>query len=66
MIRAVVYVHSSKESMYAQGEELKLSEKALEMFKYAFGEVALTVDIDPETGLADIVAVNGKPLAEKK
>lgn len=49
-MKAKLYLHSDKNSMYYQGEKLKLSEKALKGFRYALYEVEFEVDIDEETG----------------
>jgi len=55
-----MYLHSSKDSNNELGEKLGLSEKAMEVFKYALYEVEFDVEIDEENGEVTILAVNGK------
>jgi len=56
-----MYLHGSKEFNYDLGEELGLSEKQMENFKYALYEVELDVEIDEE-GNATILKVDGVAL----
>ena len=63
-MKADVYLHSSKESMWDKGEELGLKEAALKNFMYACYEVKLTLDIDPVTGDYTIIAVDDRMVAE--
>lgn len=62
MIRTDIYVHSSKDSMWEEGEKLGLSGEALRMFIHAAGEVKLTIDVDEKTGGVVILAVDGRKL----
>lgn len=64
IIRTKMYAHSSKDSNWGTGEELGLSEEALEEFCYALYEVEFSVEIDSETGKVMITAVNGVELRE--
>ena len=56
-IEYILYVHSDKESMFEQGVDLGLSDKALEQFRYVGYEVGLEIIIDPETGKAKMIGV---------
>lgn len=62
IVTVTAYVHSNKESMGDLGEEIGLRGEALQMFLHALNEVTCLIHVDTETGLADIVAVNGKYL----
>lgn len=59
---ATVYVHSDKESNYDTGQRLGLTGEALDMFLFACCEVKLTLDVDPDTGLATITHVDDRPV----
>ena len=59
-----MYLHNDKESNYDKGEELGLSEKAMELFKYALYEVSLEIEIDELTGRYEILKVDGKDLVQ--
>lgn len=63
-IRAKLYSHSSKDSNADKGDELGLSDKAMEKFCYALYEVEFDVEINRETGKVMITAVNGMELRE--
>jgi len=52
-----VYLHSDKESMIPYGEELELSEEALEEFKYALNEVAVPIKVW-EDGSYEIMGIS--------
>lgn len=56
------YLHSSKESMLDRGAEAGLKGRALENFRYALYEVEFTLKVDEETGVAEIIEVNGRHL----
>ena len=59
-----VYLHASKESMRDYGEQHGLTGEALDYFAHACNEVRLTLAVDPATGEARIVKVEGRPLQE--
>ena len=61
MIKTKLYCHSSKDSMWAQGEELGLSDEALSNFIYTMYEVEFDVEID-ENGYVYATHVNGMKL----
>lgn len=63
-INVDVFMHGNKEAMWEKGEELGLSEDALQMFKYACLEVRITLRVERETGKARIVKVNGSEVRE--
>lgn len=65
-MKTTVYLHSSKEAMRDAGEKLGLSGEALEMFMFACYEVAVQLDVDPQTGIALIAGVDGHPLEKMK
>lgn len=52
-----MYLHSDKESNFELGEEIGLSEKAIqEQFKYALYEVEFDVEVDMETGETKVLS----------
>jgi hypothetical protein len=56
-------LHSSKESNLYIGHEAGLSEEALNNFMYALYEIAITVEVDEETGKEKgitLIEYNGK------
>lgn len=53
-----MYLHGSKDDNYETGEELELSEQALDVFKYALYEVEFDVEVDTETGETKIKKCN--------
>jgi len=59
------YLHSSKESMLEIGDEIGLTGKALVKFRYALYEVEFELEVNTETGLAEIISVNGHKLARE-
>ncbi len=61
-----MYLHSNKENNRGLAQELGLREKATEEFTYACYEVVLDLEVDPETGRYEILAVDGHALASKK
>jgi len=61
-VRITMYLHSSKEDNLSLGEELGLSEEALDMFKHALYEVEFDVELNTETGEVEILAVDGNDL----
>ena len=60
-----VYVHSSRDSMFEQGEKLGFTGEILSMFSYAASEVKLTMEVDETTGLATIVMVDDRQVLHK-
>jgi len=58
------YVHSSKDDNHTYADELGLSEKARENFKYAGYEIELDCSLDRETGEVYATHVNGIALIE--
>lgn len=62
MIRADIYVHSSRDSMWNKGEQLGLTGESLKLFSFVGCEVKLTIEVDETTGDAVIVAVDGRNL----
>lgn len=57
-----MYLHGSKEDNWDKGEEIGLSEKALDKFKYALYEVEFEIEVNEETGESTILKVNGREL----
>lgn len=57
-MRAIAYLHSTKEQMYDIGLRLGLSDDALKLFQFALYEVKFELEVDPETGNARIISVN--------
>jgi len=53
-----MYLHWSKEENYETGEELWMSEEALQKFAYALYEVEFEVEIDIETWEYEIISTN--------
>lgn len=51
-----MYLHSDKDNNYDKGEELGLSDKAMQNFKYALYEVECDVELDTVTGKTRILA----------
>ena len=60
-----MYLHSCKESNSDLGEEIGLSGEALSNFRHALSEVEFEVEVDTETGYADIIRVDGKYLQQE-
>ena len=65
-MRTSIYLHNSKDSNWEKGTELGLSGDALKRFVYACLEVELEVEVDPQTGGAEIISVDGRELKEPK
>lgn len=61
---ATTHLRSSKEQMWALGEQLGLKGDALMRFRHACGEVKVELDVDPDTGHAVIVRVDGRTVVE--
>jgi hypothetical protein len=61
-MRTDVFLHGEKESMWIKGEELGLTGEALRNFSRACYEVKLTLEVNADTGDADIIAVDDREL----
>ena len=61
-MRITAYVHADKGSMWNLGEKHGLTGDALLMFRHALTEVIIDLDVDPKTGHAEIVRVDGHRL----
>lgn len=61
-MKTTVYVHASEDNMWDHGEALGLTGEALSLFRHACCEVALELEVDPETGEATIISVDGRAL----
>lgn len=55
--KTTVYLHSTKSEMRYFGDEIGLSEKAMDKFIYALYEVEFDLEVDSETGSYKIVDV---------
>lgn len=64
-LRIVLYVHASKEQAYAAGQRAGLTGFALDNFKYAGTEFALTFEVNPVNGDATLIAVDERSLMDK-
>lgn len=62
-MRIDLYVHGSKESALGTGEAAGLRGEALNLFMYAGSEHRMTYEVDPETGAARLVEVDGRAVA---
>jgi hypothetical protein len=61
-MRITAYLNSSKERMYDIGLAAGLDGDALDYFMFALYEVKIEMEVDPATGKATIVAVDGREL----
>ena len=64
-MKTILWLHASKDSNYERGEELGLSEEAIALFRHACTEVKVEVEVEEETGVAEIIAVNDHTLDGK-
>lgn len=64
-VTTTIYLHSSKESNESKGRDLGLKGEALDMFLYAGYEVALELEVNKETGAAEIMKVDGRPVGAR-
>lgn len=62
-MKATVYVHCDKETMYEKGQSLGLTGQALDKFMYACYEVKLDLEVDEKTGLARITHVDDRQVS---
>lgn len=60
IVKSVMYASGSKESMWDEGERLGLSGEALRMFSHGLDEVTLDLQVDTDTGVVLIIAVDGR------
>lgn len=60
------WARTCSDSMWELGEKLGLSPDAIRMFRHAGCEVELTLDVDEKTGVAKIIAVDGRALEMDK
>ena len=62
-MRITVYVHGSDDSCYDAGEKAGLQGEALKMFSYAAYEHKIEYEVDPETGDARPVKIDGREIS---
>ncbi len=65
IVKTSIYLHGSKESNYEHGAKLGLTGPALDNFMYACYEVNIGLNVDTETGAAEIISVDDKPLERR-
>lgn len=65
-MRITVFVHGSKERCLDAGEKAGLSGEALSCFAYAANEHEITYEVDPATGIATAVDIDGRSIAATK
>lgn len=58
-VRTKVNIHSTKKSMYEEGKRLGLRGKALDLFKLTLCEVEFEIEVDIETGVSTVIAIDG-------
>lgn len=58
-IELSLYVHANKEHAIEVGEAAGLTGWALQMFKHCGAEHKMTYAVDPATGMAMLIAVDG-------
>jgi hypothetical protein len=63
-IKAKIYLHGTKEDMWDQGEELKLTKSQLQEFIYTGYEVGIDIEVD-NTGQAWATHLQGVKLERK-
>ena len=61
-MKTKIYLHSEKETMREEGENLGLTNNALDNFMRALYEVEFDIEVDPATGNCEILKVNGKEI----
>lgn len=57
-----VYVHSSKDMLYEEGERLGMTRDALMLFRHLASEVRLTYRVNTETGEGVLLFVDGRSI----
>jgi len=60
-----IYMHGDKERNWDHAEKLGMSKDAIRNFRYAALEVKLTLEVETETGAAEIIAVDDRKLEPK-
>lgn len=68
-IKKTIHLYSDRGTMYSYGQDVELSEKALENFSYALYDVTFDVEIERATGLYKILEIRDnkhvfKPVVE--
>lgn len=63
-LTTTLYLHGEDESFYSIGEELGLTGEALIMFSGALYEVEFEVEVDTNTGIINILSVDGCKLVK--
>lgn len=61
-----IYLHSSKDEMWAFAEKLGMEGDAVQMFRYLGSEEKLTYEVDPATGEGRVIGVNGFKVTNEK
>lgn len=61
----LAYIHADKLSMREIGEELGMTGEPLSMFRHALAEVEIFFEVDMETGLIEIIKVDGHRLEKE-
>lgn len=56
-MKTTVYVHGSREHMWARGEELGMSEETLWRFRHAVNELTVDLEVDIEKGSYEILEI---------
>lgn len=72
-MKATIYLHSSKEANLEIGQKLGLAglgpdgsiDEPIHTFMFTCYEVKVDLEVDPATGEAEIVAVDGRALAPR-
>lgn len=65
-ILTYVYVHGGDETMWMLGEKLGLKGEALSMFSHAADEFKIGLEVDPKTGIAEAVSLDGREIVSAK
>lgn len=60
-----IYLHRDKEENHYLADELKMSGRARDQFKYAGQEIEMIVWINKDTGEVWATKINGMPLVDK-
>ena len=63
---AEVYLHGDKGSMWDKGHQIGLKGSALDMFRHACTEIRLTLEVDMDTGMAEITHLDGRAISKEK
>ena len=57
-MRTTIFLHSSKDDNYEKADEMGLTGGAARMFAFACCEVEIELEVDMETGEAEIMLVD--------